>query len=85
MQSGLLHHFDTIAAAGIVAAGGVLASILRRAWPLLLPVPALLGALAWYGWEFPSEGAPLAVGIALFGYGGLALGLGARRIIRQRR
>ena len=80
-----MHHFDALVATGIVAAAIVSVPAFGRAWPLLLPVPALVAGLAWYGWELSSEGAPLAIAIAVLGYGGLALGLGARHIARRRR
>ena len=46
----------------------------RRAWLFLLPVPALLAALAWYAWEFSAEALPYAVFIAVAGYAGIAVG-----------
>jgi len=46
----------------------------RRAWLFLLPVPAFLAGLAWYGWEFSAEALPYAIFICLAGYGGIAAG-----------
>lgn len=83
MHGWLLHHLDTVAALVVVGAGLTLSYAANRAWPLLVPVPALFATLAWYAWEFSAEAAPLAVAIAVFGYLGLGLGAGFSR--RRRR
>jgi hypothetical protein len=55
----------------------------RRIWPFLLPPPLGLAALSWHGWEFSAEAFPLAVGIAVFGYLGVAIGVALRRSLKR--
>jgi hypothetical protein len=62
---------------GVIA---VLMFAARRVWPLLLPLPAALAAIAWYEWEFSPEAAPFAAIIVITGYAGLAVGAGLRRL-----
>ena len=72
------HHLPALAAVLIVGAGVLTALAARRAWPLLLPVPCAVAALAWYGWEFSDEALPYAIAIAVFGYIGLGIGAAVR-------
>jgi hypothetical protein len=83
MHGWLSHHLVGVVAVVIVASGLTLTYVFKRAWLLLLPVPALLAAWAWHGWEFSSEAAPFAIGIAAFGYLGLALGASFRALARS--
>jgi hypothetical protein len=65
--------------------GGIVATIvMRRRWPLLLPLPAVLTSLAWYGWEFSGEAAFYSVLLAAFGYAGIGLGVVVRHAARRR-
>jgi hypothetical protein len=67
--------------AGAIVVGGALATYLvGRAWPVVALLPALFAAAAWYGWEFSSEAVVFVAAIAIFGYAGVALGLGVRRV-----
>jgi hypothetical protein len=68
------HHFLETTAGALVLVGVLLAMATRRAWLFLLPVPAFLAALAWYGWEFSAEALPYAIFICLVGYTGMAVG-----------
>jgi hypothetical protein len=83
MHTWLSHHFDAIAAVGLMSVAALLAGAIRRWW-LLAPAPLALAAAAWYGWEFSAEGAPLAGAIAVFLYAGLAIGAAVRRAARAR-
>jgi hypothetical protein len=85
MKSWLGEHVLGVVAFVIVASGLTVTYVFRRAWLMLLPVPALLAAWAWYGWEFSSEAAPLAIGIAVLGYLGVALGASFRGLGRFRK
>ena len=83
MSGWLLHHFIAVAALVIVGTALVLTYALRRAWVLVIPLPALLATLAWRGWEYSDEAAAFALGIALLGYLGLGLGAGLRQVTKR--
>jgi len=72
------HLLETIFVA-LGAAGALLAYGFKRFWPVLIPIPAVLAALAWYAWEFSSEAGPIVVAIMIAGYVGIAFGVVLRR------
>jgi hypothetical protein len=68
------HHLVESTVALLVLVGALTALVAKRAWLYLLPAPAFLAALAWYGWEFSRETLPYAVVIAVSGSFGVAVG-----------
>ena len=80
----LIVHRDALAGLTLATIAAALVVVFRRAWPLLLPVPALFSLYAWYEWEYSSEAFPLVVGIAVFSYAGLAVGFVVARALRRR-
>jgi hypothetical protein len=58
----------------ITGVGALLAYGMKRLWPLLIPAPIALAALAWHWWEFSDEAAPFAILILVLGYLGVAIG-----------
>jgi hypothetical protein len=71
-----------IGAALITGVGALMGYLMKQRWPLLIPVPAVLAGLAWYGWEFSDEGAPFAIAILVLGYLGVAIGVALQRARR---
>ena len=69
----------------IVGAAALVGVLLGRIWFVLVGLPPVFGALAWYGWEFDSVAGVLALGIVVLGYIGLAIGLALRRPWRRAR
>jgi hypothetical protein len=79
MISWAARHIIEAGALLIVGVAALLTYGVRRSWPLLIPLPAMLAGLAWYGWEFSGEAAPFAAAILICGYVGIAVGAGFRR------
>lgn len=75
----ILHHFVELGGLAILLGSLLAVLVLGRAWPFLVPLPALLAALAWRAWEFSAEATPFVVGIGILGYSGLLLGVGLRQ------
>jgi hypothetical protein len=84
MVQWLLHHFYYVLLTGFLVVVVAVVWALARWWYLLTPVPILLAAAAWRGWELQDETAILAVAIAVFGYIGLAAGVALRHATRRR-
>lgn len=83
MRVWLDNHYFELATASVVVCVALVAGAIRRWW-LLIPIPAFLAALAWYGWEFSADGGPLAAGILILTYGALGIGIATRRVTRKR-
>lgn len=79
MISWAARHIIEAGAVLIVGVAALLTYGVRRSWPLLIPLPAMLAGLAWYEWEFSGEAAPFAAAILICGYVGIAVGAGFRR------
>ena len=74
MSDWLGYHLLETVLTGLVVVGALVALVTRRAWVFLLPVPAVLAALAWYAWELSAEAVPYVAFVGVAGYAGIAVG-----------